>query len=211
MRLILVRHGETDSNKARLALGRADVELNEHGRWQAQRLAISLKDEPIDTIYSSPLKRTLATAEPIASSHGLAVHVDEGLIEMDIGEMEGLTFQQVRERYPHFLQVWLGGQAAYEAMPGGERLLDVQERVWQAIERIHQRHEQGAVAVVTHNFVILTLLCRVLGLELADFRRLRHSVAAKSVLEMGQDRTIVVSFNETCHLEAGQGRQTAAG
>jgi broad specificity phosphatase PhoE len=201
MRLILVRHGETDINKARLALGRADVELNEHGRWQAQRLAHSLKDEPIAAIYSSPLKRALATAEPIASSHGLEVQVDEGLIEMDIGEMEGLTFQQMSERYPHFLQAWLGGQAAYEAMPGGERLLDVQERAWQAIDRIRQRQENGTVAAVTHNFVIITLLCRVLGLELTDFRRLRHSLAARSVLEMGRDRIIVVSFNDTCHLE----------
>jgi probable phosphoglycerate mutase len=211
MRLILVRHGETDTNKARLALGQADVELNEHGRWQAQRLAISLKNEPIGAIYCSPLKRALATAEPIASSHGLEVQVDEGLIEMDIGEMEGLTFQQVGERYPHFLQAWLGGQAASEAMPGGERLLDVQDRAWQAIERIRQRQEHGTVAAVTHNFVILTLLCRVLGLELADFRRLRHSVAAKSVLEVRQDRIILVSFNDTCHLEADPGEQKAAG
>jgi len=211
MRLILVRHGETDTNKARLALGRADVELNEHGRWQAQRLAISLKDEPIGAIYCSPLRRALATAEPIASTHGLEVQVDEGLIEMDIGEMEGLTFQQVGERYPHFLQAWLGGQAASEAMPGGERLLDVQDRAWQAIERIRQRQEHETVAAVTHNFVILTLLCRVLGLELADFRRLRHSVAAKSVLEVGRDRIILVSFNDTCHLEADPGEQKAAG
>ena len=204
MRLILVRHGETDTNKARLALGQADVELNEHGRWQAQRLAVSLKREPIAAIYSSPLKRTLSTAEPIASSHGLEVQVDDGLIEMDIGEMEGLTFQQVRERHPHFLQVWLGDQAAHEAMPGGERLLDVQERAWQTIERIRERQEHGTVAVVTHNFVILTLFCRVLGLELADFRRLRLSVAAKSVLEMGRDRIIVVGFNDTCHLDIDQ-------
>jgi broad specificity phosphatase PhoE len=205
MRLILVRHGETSSNKARLALGRADIELNEHGRWQAQRLAASLKHEPIAAIYSSPLKRALATAEPIASSHGLEVQVDDGLIEMDIGEMEGLTFQQMRERHPQFLQAWLGDRAAHEAMPGGECLLDVQERAWQAIERIRERQEQGTVAAVTHNFVILTLICRVLGLELAGFRRLHHSLAAKSVLEMGRDRIVVVCFNDTCHLEADQG------
>jgi len=205
MRLILVRHGETDSNKARLALGRADIELNEHGRWQAQRLAASLKHEPIAAIYSSPLKRALATAEPIASSHGLEVQVDDGLIEMDIGEMEGLTFQQMRERHPQFLQAWLCDQAAHAAMPGGECLLDVQERAWQAIERIGERQEQETVAAVTHNFVILTLLCRVLGLELADFRRLRHSLAAKSVLEMGGDRIVVVGFNDTCHLDVNQG------
>jgi probable phosphoglycerate mutase len=211
MRLILARHGETDSNKAGLALGRADIELNEHGRWQAQRLALSLKDEPIDAIYSSPLKRALATAEPIASDHGLEVQVDDGLVEMDIGQMEGLTFQELRERHPQFLQLWLGGQAAYEPMPGGERLLDVQERAWQAIERIGECQEQGTVVAVTHNFVILTLLCRALGLELADFRRLRHSVAAKSVLEMGRDRIIVVSFNDGCHLEdEGQEEKAAS-
>jgi broad specificity phosphatase PhoE len=209
MRLILVRHGETDTNKARLALGRADVELNEHGRWQAQRLAASLQDEPISAVYSSPLKRALATAEPIAASHGLEVQVDGGLIEMDIGEMEALTFQQVSERHPRFLQAWLSGQAPYEAMPGGECLLDLQERAWQAIERIRGR-EEGTVAAVTHNFVIITVLCRVLGLELANFRRLRHSLAAKSVLEMGRDRIMVVSFNDTCHLEAGQAEQEVA-
>lgn len=209
MRLILVRHGETDSNKAGLALGRADVALNEHGRWQAQRLAIALKDEPIAAVYSSPLKRALATAQPIASCHGLEVQVEEGLIEMDIGEMEGLSYEQVRQRYPRFLQLWLGGQAAYEAMPGGERLLDVQERAWQAIESIRLRHQQGTVVVISHNFVILTLLCRGLGLELADFRRLRHGVAAKSVLELGPQRIVVLGLNDTCHLE-GEGQEEGA-
>jgi len=211
MRLILARHGETDSNKAGLALGRADIELNEHGRWQAQRLALSLKNDPIDAIYSSPLKRALATAEPIGSYHGLEVQVDDGLVEMDIGQMEGLSFQELRERYPQFLQLWLSGRAAYEPMPGGERLLDVQERAWQAIERIRERQEQqGTVVAVTHNFVILTLLCRALGLDLADFRRLRHGVAAKSVLEMGRHRVVVVSFNDTCHLEAHWREEKAA-
>jgi 2,3-bisphosphoglycerate-dependent phosphoglycerate mutase len=202
MRLILVRHGETDSNKASLALGRDDLDLNETGRWQAQRLAEALQCQSIVAVYSSPLRRALATARAIAERHHLSVELDEGLIEMDIGEMEGLTFQQVRERYPQFLQVWLGGRAAYEPMPGGERLLDVQERAWQALERICAAWSQETVAVVTHNFVLLTILCRVLGLELADFRRLRHNVAAVSVLQVQDGRMTVLGLNDTCHLEA---------
>jgi probable phosphoglycerate mutase len=201
MRLILVRHGETDSNKASLALGREDVELNETGRWQAQRLAEALECKPLAAVYSSPLRRALVTAQAIAERHGLPVELDEGLIEMEIGEMEGLTFQQVRERYPQFLQVWLGGRAAYEPMPGGERLLDVQERAWGAIERICSAWSLETVAVVTHNFVLLTILCRVLGLELADFRRLRHNVAAVSVVQVQDGRMTVLSLNDTCHLE----------
>jgi probable phosphoglycerate mutase len=202
MRVILVRHGETDSNKAGLALGRDDVELNETGRWQAQRLAEALQRQPIAAVYSSPLRRALDTARAIAVPHHLDVQVDEGFTEMDIGEMEGLTFRQVRERYPQFLQLWLGGRAAYEPMPGGERLLDVQERVWQALERICGSRGQETVAVVTHNFVLLTILCRVLGLDLADFRRLRHNVAAVSVLQVQDGRMTVLGLNDTCHLEA---------
>jgi probable phosphoglycerate mutase len=202
MRLILVRHGETDSNKASLALGRDDVELNETGRWQAQRLAEALQCQPLAAVYSSPLRRALATAHAIAERHQLAVRLDDGLIEMDIGEMEGLTFQQVRDRYPQFLQLWLGGRAAYEPMPGGERLLDVQERAWQALERICAAWTQETVAVVTHNFVLLSILCRVLGLELADFRRLRHNVAAVSVLQVQEGRMTVLGLNDTCHLKA---------
>ena len=202
MRLILVRHGETDSNKASLALGRDDVELNGTGRWQAQRVADALQSQPIAAVYSSPLRRAVDTARAIAERHHLAVEVDEGLIEMDIGEMEGLTFQQVRERYPQFLQLWLGGRAAYEPMPGGERLVDVQERTWQALGRICGGWSQETVAVVTHNFVLLAILCRVLGLELADFRRLRHNVAAVSVLQVQNGQMTVLGLNDTCHLEA---------
>ena len=202
MRLILVRHGETDSNRAGLALGRDDVELNETGRWQAQRLAEALQGEPIVAVHSSPLRRALDTARAIAERHHLTVQVDDGLIEMDIGEMEGLTFQQVRERYPQFLQLWLGGRAAYEPMPGGERLVDVQERAWQALDRICGGWSQETVAVVTHNFVLLAVLCRVLGLDLGDFRRLRHSVAAVSVLQVQNGQMTVLGLNDTCHLEA---------
>jgi len=201
MRLVLVRHGETDSNKAGLALGRKDVELNETGRWQAQRVAGALQNQAIAAVYSSPLLRALDTARAVAERHDLPVQVDEGLIEMEIGEMEGLTFQQVRERYPQFLQLWLGGSAAYQSMPGGERLLDVQERAWQALERIRGKETQQTVVVVTHNFVLLTILCRVLGLELADFRRLRYGVAAVSVLQVQDGRMTVLSLNDTCHLE----------
>ena len=138
------------------------------------------------------------------------MQVEEGLIEMDIGAMEGLTYREVGERYPRFLQVCPGGEAAYEPMPGGERLLDVQERAWQAVQRIRERHARDVVVAVSHNFVLLTILCRTLGLELADFRRLRHSIAAKSVLEMDEDRSMLVCLNDTCHLEGeSQGRQAA--
>ncbi len=202
MRLYLVRHGETESNRLGLALGRDDVPLNERGLRQAGQVAGALAGESLAAVYSSPLQRTLNTARAIAEGHGLEVGVEERLIEMEIGEVEGLPFAEVRSRYPDFLEMWASPEGPTRPMPGGERLLDVQERAWSAVNDLAGRHGDGAVAAVTHNFVILSLLARFLGIELAQFRRLRHSVGAIAELEFSPKGVMVVRLNDTCHLQA---------
>lgn len=204
MRLFLVRHGETESNRLGLALGRDDVPLNERGRWQAQRLALALAREPIAAVYSSPLSRAMDTAWPIARQHGLEVQPEPGLIEMDIGQAEGLTFAQVRARYPGLLEAWLSTEGPRQPMPGGERLLDVQARAWEAVQRIAARHPQEFVVAVSHNFVILSVLVQALGMELASFRRIRHAVAAVSVLDLRDGRARLIRLNDVCHLQEGE-------
>jgi len=195
-----VRHGETDSNRQGLALGRADVSLNGTGRWQAERLAVALSTEPIVAVYSSPLSRTVDTAQPIASAHGLAVEIEAGLIEMDIGELDGLTFSEVRERYPDLLEAWVAHEGPSQAMPGGERLVDVQERAADAVRSLAERHPDEAICVVTHNFVILSVLAGIFAIDLSGFRRLRHAVVGITTLEINGDRQRLLRFNDTCHL-----------
>jgi broad specificity phosphatase PhoE len=204
MRIFLVRHGETESNRKGLALGRADVPLNDLGRGQAERLAKTLAGEPLAAIYSSPLVRTMDTARAIAGDHTLDVQVEPDLVEMDIGEMDGLTFAEVRSRYPALLDSWSGVDGPETPMPGGERLVDVQQRAWAAIQAISERHPNETVCVVTHNFVILSLLATALRIDLAHFRRLRHAIAAISVLDFTPDRIRIISLNDTCHLEQGE-------
>ncbi len=199
MRLLLLRHGETAHNAQQLALGQADVPLTDRGRRQAQAVASRLGGEPIAAVYSSPLRRAVATATPLADARKLAVQTASDLIEMAIGEMDGLTFAEVRERYPEFLRLWLSDQLADAVMPGGESLRQVQARVWAALESIRARHAEETVAVVTHNFVILSILCQVLDLPLARFRVLRHDLAAVSVLELTPERAFVVSVDDRCH------------
>jgi len=203
VRLFLVRHGETESNRLGLALGQNDVPLNERGALQAEQLAVALGREPLVAVYASPLRRTLETARAVAGALGLEVAIDERLIEMDIGELDGLTFAEVRERYPGLLEEWVSGPGPSMRMPGGERLVDVQERAWAAVTELAARHPEDAVAAVSHNFVILSLLTKVLGLELSQFRRLRHAVAAVSVIDFTPKRALVVRMNDTCHLEGG--------
>ena len=110
-RVFLVRHGETEYNRRGLALGRADAPLNETGRRQAERLREALAGAPVVAVYASPLVRAFDTAASIAAAHGKEVVVENGLIEMDIGEVEGLTFPEVRKQFPALAQNW-GGRMA---------------------------------------------------------------------------------------------------
>jgi broad specificity phosphatase PhoE len=199
--LILARHGETDANRDRLALGREDVPLNERGRLQAGAVARSLLRQSIGAIYSSPLQRALDTARAVGDAAGLGVEVDEGLVEMDVGEIEGATFEVMRKRYGDLLRRWFSPEVGDVPMPGGESLRDVQDRAWAAIQGMRERHPEDTVLAVTHNFVILTLLCRALGLPFAQFRRFRQHLAATTTLDVRDDYIILRRLNDTCHLE----------
>lgn len=208
MRLLLIRHGETDHNADRVAMGRQDVPLNQRGLRQAQALAGELRSGrfgPVAAVYASPLQRARSTAEAIADALGLAVQVAPELIEMEIGEAEELSYAEIRERYPEFIRAWLSDGAADAPMPGGETLREVQERAWAALTAIGERHVEETIAVVSHNFVILTLLCRILDLPLAQFRKLRQDVGAISWIELRPERQTLLSLNDCCHLEQEQG------
>ncbi len=209
MRLVLIRHGETDHNRDRLTLGRADVPLNERGRLQAEAVAASFTSAP-DAIYSSPLTRASETAGRIAAATDVPVTIEQALIEMDVGEMEHLTGSELRERYPDFLAAWLGGGPpdanapgiADARMPGGETLAEVQARAWGAVERMRAAHPDGSVVAVSHNFVILMALCAALGLPVANFRRLRQTLAARTVIEVRESGSTLLQLNDVSHLIA---------
>jgi len=201
MRLILVRYGETDYNRDGLALGQADAPLNETGLRQAAALEFALASEKIAVIYASPLRRTMATAEAIAGPHGLSVTADGRLIEMDIGELEGMTGAEMVKQHPDLMENWGGAKGPTNRMPGSEdRLVDVQARARAAIEEMLAGHPAETVVAVTHNFVILGTLAWLIGIQLADFRRLRQSVAAISRLELRPGHAQVITLNDTCHL-----------
>ncbi len=204
MRLLLIRHGETSHNAAQMTLGREDVPLNERGLLQADSVGTSLDGEPIAAIYSSPLRRAKATAAPLANALGLTVEIEDGLIEMDVGEVENQTFAELAERYPDFLKEWRSERVADLCMQCVESLRQVQERAWAVLEAIRDKHPDETVAAVSHNFVILTMLCQVMGIDLSDFRRVRQDLGAVSVMELDAARSVLVSMNDRCHLPTEQ-------
>jgi len=202
MRLILVRHGETRWNHENRVVGHTQIGLNINGRQQAARLTGALKDERVSAIYSSTLRRARETAAAIARGHGMGVVTDDALKEVDAGELEGLTFEEVMERYDDFLQEWMKDNPSLR-MPGGESMIELQQRAWPAVERIVGEHPDGVVILVSHSLAILSIISGALGMRPSNFRRLRMSLASISVLNFGERGASLVLFNDTCHLESG--------
>ncbi len=199
MRLILVRHGETFWNAIHRFQGFSDIELSPKGVAQAEGLAFSLKHEPLSAVYTSPLKRARRTAEIVAGYHECPVTIDEGLKELNQGQLEGLTGEEMRRDFPDFMKNWLENPGNVH-LPGGECLDELQRRVWPVIEGIAHRHDQQTVLAVAHSFVNIAIICRVLEIPLNQFRRFRQDSTAKNVIEFSRGGAILRSLNDTCHI-----------
>ena len=162
--VFLVRHGATDWNKEKRAQGHADIDLNADGHKQAAAVATELAHEHIDAVYSSDLKRARDTAVAIASAQGLEVQVDPDLREIDQGDWEGLTTDEIRTRWPN---LW-GPNRHYNARPGGESPQQVKSRSLRALRRAVEAHPEGAIVVVSHGGTIRWLSAEALGFD--DYR-----------------------------------------
>ena len=170
MQIVLVRHGATDWNLQGRCQGATDRELSVVGIRQAEQIATLLRDEDIEAVYASDLRRARQTAELISQPHNLPVMIEENIRELNHGALEGLTFNEIKENYAEFLTRWRSVPAEIQ-VPGGERLADVAERAWQGVARIAERHATGrSIVVVSHNFPILGIVCRVTGTHLNNYR-----------------------------------------
>lgn len=199
MKLILLRHAETPFNKEGRSQGSTDTELTPEGIIQAKKLAQSLKKEGIHLVYTSPLKRAVQTASLVSDSCGTELRLEPALRELEQGELEGLTPEEMRERHPEILKQW-AKEPAYCYLPGGECMADAQERAWTAIQIMAQEHSGMVIAAVSHNLTILGVICKVLDLDLNSFRRFRQDIAAKHIIEFGQRGPVLRVFNDTSHL-----------
>jgi broad specificity phosphatase PhoE len=202
MLLYLIRHGETDWNLERRCQGFSDSPLNETGLRQAEATARHLSDEKIDAVYSSSLRRAHEMARMIAEHHKVSVQTSDALRELNQGEFEGLTFPELLENHAEFLQQWLRDPADLR-IPAGESMRELQARAWAELEEIVKKHNDGNVVVVSHNLCIATLLCQIMNLDLADFRRIQLDVATINIVEFAGrwPHPVVIRMNDTCHLK----------
>jgi broad specificity phosphatase PhoE len=196
-RVFLIRHGITAWHRERKVLGHRDVALNDEGMAQAEAVAEAVSALPISEVLSSPLVRSLQTAELIGKAFGIEVARDPRLIDLRVGKWEGMTYEQVAEHseYQEFIADPLS-----ERIPGAESLHDVKTRAVAAIEQAIEDNPSGdGIAVVTHAGIIRVLLTHYLGSPPANYHRIRVSPGSISVLQFsdGHELPRVVAVNWT--------------
>lgn len=199
---VLLRHGETPLTPHKRFSGTgADPELSDAGHRQAREVATALAARgTVQAIVSSPLQRCRQTAEAVATRLGLPVRIEQDLRETDFGHWEGLTFAEVKERFPDDLDAWLSDP---EAAPtgGGESFAAVAARTAVARDKILARYAGRTVLVVTHVTPIKTLVRLALGAPPEALFRMELSAASLSAVAYYADgNTSLRLLNETAHL-----------
>jgi broad specificity phosphatase PhoE len=193
---ILVRHGETVWSSQRRYAGATDVALNDTGRDQARRLASWVANAGVSAVWCSPLARARETAKIAISETRLSLHVDSRLAEVHFGEGEGLTSEQMRERFPRRRAAFERDPIAHP-LPGGEEPRQALDRALDCIGEIVRADRDTRVMVVMHTTLIRLLVCHLLGIPLGDYRRRLPTIdyAALTELRIDGEDAALLRFN----------------
>ncbi|MBF7083063.1 alpha-ribazole phosphatase [Desulfallas sp. Bu1-1] len=202
-RVFLVRHGETVWNKDSRIQGQTDIPLSEKGVEQARALSKRLERLNFAGIFSSNLSRARETAAIIAGPHNRPVEVIPDLQELNFGDWEGMTMEEIRKEYASLTRAWWSNPLTTR-IPGGETLAELAERSVRAIRSIIERYPEQQVVVVAHGGTIRSIVGTVLGLDLNQYWRLRQDNASLSIIEFyNWDKGILMLYNDCSHLSEG--------
>jgi broad specificity phosphatase PhoE len=194
IRILLIRHGNTDT-VGRVVYGRMPgVHLSEQGRRQAEAAGQAIRRRyQLHQVISSPMERAQETAGLIARPQNLSVSIDEAFNELDVGQWTGKTIEDLQSS-PSWKQY--NQLRSLYAPPGGERLIDVQQRSWNALDRMIREQREGTVAIVTHGDVIRSLLLLFLGAPLDHILRLEVGTGSVSEVNFDDGQPLVRTINE---------------
>ncbi|MFC1897410.1 histidine phosphatase family protein [Chloroflexota bacterium] len=198
-RLFLVRHGITEFNSARRFAGYSDVELSAAGYIQVERLRDRLVDDKIDAVYSSDLRRALVTAEVISSEHKVDIVTCPELREVNYGDVEGLTFEEISRLYPEVAELIANFSLRLE-FPGGESLEKFIERTSRFLDKLKRHEPSQTILIVSHGGPLRVLVFCLLGIDLGHWRQFRFENASLSIVETHSQGAVVSLLNDTAHL-----------
>lgn len=192
-KVIMVRHGETEWNVLCKFLGSVDLPLNEKGRRQAGYAKEALKNEKIDVIYSSPMKRAYETGEIIRGDRPLPILTDDGLREIGCGKWEGMDGKEVEERYPGQIELW-GNRPEELKIDGGDTFQEVSDRIVDAFFRIVNANRGKTILITSHMICLTLLMIHFEGRrinEMWDVKPIGN--AALNIVEVSEDDKVKIT------------------
>ncbi|MDO0927709.1 histidine phosphatase family protein [Streptomyces sp. TG1A-8] len=197
--LLLARHGQTVWHAENRYAGVSDVALTDTGRAQAEALGRWAGAHPVDAVWTSPLSRAVATAEPACRALGLTAHREPDLRECDFGVVEGRTLAEFAARNAEAAEAFRADPVA-RPFPGAEDPRAAAGRGTAALRRIAGAHPGGRVLVVAHNTLLRLVLCTLLGIPLSEYRRVlpRLDNAAVSGIRLDARHAALLSLNVPC-------------
>jgi len=198
--VLLARHGQTQSNVTGFFMGWSDEDINDLGYTQAHSLAFRLASLPIDSVYTSPLKRARNTALILAKPHNLDLKVLDDLIEIKLGDWQGLHMDEISQKWP---ELWKQSRIdpSEVTMPNGESFQQVTERAARAFEMIVSDNQDKQVAMVTHDVVIRVLVAHILGASNSIYRQFEINNASLSTIRVTNGKARLITLNDTSHLD----------
>ena len=198
--VLLVRHGQTESNITGYFMGWSNEDISDPGYAQVRSLSSRLAEFPVATIYTSPLKRAMNTARILAEPHKLELNVLDDLTEIGLGDWQGLHRDEVSQKWP---EIWKQSRIdpSVVTFPNGENFQQLTKRAVRAFNRIVADNTNGHTLAVTHDAVIRVLAAHVLGTSNSIYRHMEINNASLSVMRVEDDRMRLVTLNDTAHLD----------
>jgi phosphoserine phosphatase len=197
--ILIVRHGETAWNAADIFRGRVSVGLSDKGLAQVELLSQYLSSKNIQAVYCSPLQRAIQTAEAIARPYYLNIQPLPELNDLDFGEWEGVSQQEVSLKYGTIYQEWLDHPESV-LIPGGESLENARKRTIAALDWVTSQNSEGVVAIVTHRVITKILTCALLGLDNSHFWNIEHSTCGVTTFINNGKCFIMIHHNDVSFL-----------
>ncbi|MGD2149511.1 MAG: histidine phosphatase family protein [Desulfobacterales bacterium] len=199
-KVYLVRHGQTAWNLEEVFRGRMDIPLDDTGKKEVHLAGEALIDETIHAIYSSPLSRSMETAENIAKFQNIEVTPLESIIDISYGDWEGVSLDDVRKKYPDLYTLWLREPHKVN-FPNGESLEQVRTRTMAAINKLIEKHQNETIALVAHRVPNKVICCSLLGIENNNFWRIQQDTASTNLFTYKDDQWIISYLNDTSYLK----------
>ncbi len=201
--IMLVRHGQTESNRTGFYMGHSSEDLNETGYSQARRLSEKLASVPVSSIYTSPLRRTYSTAAAIAGPHGLEPVTIDGFIENYPGDWQGLHKDEICRKWPELCQQWNTDPSAVK-LPNGESFEEVSERALRAFSDILKSDRGKNIVIVTHEIIVKILVIHALDAPSSIYRRFIINNTSLSTIGVTGNQFTILTLNDMSHITSQQ-------